>query len=182
MWDLISPFLPIASVASTLYGSKQQEKMAKKARKQTKKDTERFRKQQQQDYETYKQDYETYKQEVNPPKEILDTRFAEAKDYITGSAPQARRRLENRLASRGIRGRGAVSPIMAQEQAIQDALNDAYFNIYTDYNVPPPPPAPPAPPQMTTIPTPSTSQLFGTNMAQQMNYLLPLWWMNSDNR
>jgi len=144
--------MPLMYVGSNLAGAYTQSKMAKDAAKKAEKS------------------YDKYLDTINPPKNVLDARYAEAKDYITGSAPTARRRLENRLASRGIRGRGATSPISDQEQAIQDQLNDAYFNVYTNYNVPSQ--TPPA------VPTPSMGQMFGTNIAQGMNYMLPLWWMN----
>jgi hypothetical protein len=144
--------MPLMYLGANLLGSYQQSKMAEDASKKADKS------------------YNRYLDTINPPKDVLDARFGQAKDYITGSAPTARRRLDDRLASRGIRGRGATSPVSDQEQAIQDQLNNAYFQTYTNYNVPSQTPP--------TVPTPSTGQLFGTNIAQGANYMLPLWWMN----
>lgn len=143
---------PLLYLGANALGAYQQSQMAKDVAKQSQKS------------------YDRYLSAINPPQDVLDARFAQAKDYIYGSAPTARRRLENRLASRGIRGRGATSPISDQERAIQDQLNDAYFQVYTNYNVP----STSAP----VVPTPSMGQLFGTNLSQATNYLLPLWWMN----
>lgn len=143
---------PAATLGATALGSYSQSKMAKDTAKQSEKS------------------YDKYLSTINPPKDVLDARFSQAKDYIMGSAPTAQRRLENSLASRGIRGRGATSPLSNQNQAVQDALNDAYFQVYTNYNVPST--APPV------VPTPSAGQLFGTNLAQSANYLLPLYWLS----
>ena len=111
--------------------------------------------------------WDEYMNNLNPPKDVLDTRFAQAKEAIISSAPAARRRLDSRLASRGIKGKGAVSPITQHEGSIQDALNRAYFNTYNNYNVPNQPgPA---------TPNPSTGQLFGINSAQAFNNLYPYY-------
>jgi hypothetical protein len=150
--ESIQSAMPLVYTGANLLGSYQQSKMAEDVAKKS------------------EQSYDKYLNTINPPKDVLDARFAQSKDFITGSAPVARRRLDDRLASRGIRGRGAVSPVSDQEQAIQDQLNNAYFQTYTNYNVPNQ--APPV------VPTPSTGQLFGTNVAQGANYMLPLWWMN----
>lgn len=88
------------------------------------------------------QAYQDYLASINPPEEVKATRLAEQESQILGSAPLARRRLSNELASRGIRGEGTAAPLATSNRAEQDALNKAYFDIYGNYNVPNiPPPA-----------------------------------------
>ena len=152
-WDFFKPVAEIAVPAAVnYYGAKQQANIMQDVQKK-----EDMR-------------WDQYLNALNPPQEVLDTRFAAAKNQIVGSAPTARRRLDNRLASRGIKGKGAASPISDQESSIQDALNQAHFQTYGQYNVP----------NMTgpTSPSPSTGQLFGINAAQAVNTMYPYYWMN----
>ena len=141
-----------APIAMNLFGAHQQSNIMKDARKKE------------------DQRWDEYVNALNPPKDVLDTRFAEAKNFITSSAPTARRRLDNRLASRGIKGKGAVSPVTDHEGSIQNALNQAYFNTYGNYRAPNMPG--PATPDV------STGQLAGINAAQMFNNLYPYYMMN----
>lgn len=101
--------------------------------------------------------YQQYLNAINPPQNVLDTRFKQAKSQIMASAPIARRRISDELASRGIRGEGLASPITSLEKDINRQINNAYFDIYGNYNVP------------TIAPpvnyVPSTTQLAGKNIA-----------------
>ena len=109
--------------------------------------------------------YKDYLSAINPPAEVKQTQFNQLKDQVMSQAPVARRRLEDSLASRGIRGAGAAAPMGSQESQIQKALNDAYFKIYGTYNVP----GSPGP----TSATPSAGSLLGMNAGQIGSYVLP---------
>lgn len=153
-WNQIKPIVDVALPAAVNYlGGRQQAKIAKKAEK---KEDRRW---------------DQYLNSINPPQDVLDTRFAAAKNQIVGSAPTAMRRVENTLASRGIKGKGAVSPISDQAQSVQDALNQAYFQTYGNYNVP----ARPGPASV----APSGNQLFAINAAKSFNELYPYYWLNN---
>lgn len=129
--------------------------------------------------------YQDYLDVINPPEDVKATRFNQLRGQVLSAVPTARRRLSDTLASRGIRGQGAAAPIAGQDQAVQDAINQAYFQIYGNFNVPsgpfrpPAPPAVPLPPELSaagsnflgpgTSPpvgvTPSTGQFAGKNIS-----------------
>lgn len=86
--------------------------------------------------ETQEESYDKYLQSLNPPEETKKTRFQGLKGGILAAAPAARKRRSSQMAARGIRGKGAAAPIAETEKDVQDAINQAYFNIYGQYNVP----------------------------------------------
>ncbi|RJR47696.1 MAG: hypothetical protein C4576_09170 [Desulfobacteraceae bacterium] len=138
LWGKASPFLTVAGLGANVLGSMSQKDILA-GLNQAQGDS-----------------YNRYLQGINPPKDVLDTRFNQLKSQVTSSAPTARRRISDELASRGIRGRGTAAPIAGTERNIQDAINKAFFQIYGNYNVPQI-----APPVNFT---PSTGQLIGKNM------------------
>lgn len=119
--------------------------------------------------------YGDYLSTINPPQEVLDARFAEAKSNIMNTASSTQRKLGDTLASRGVRGKGAASPYSEHSDAVRDALNQAYWNIYGNYNVP----TGPGPSGY----SPGMGDLAGVNFAQAMNYMNPLysWWNKTKN-
>ena len=90
--------------------------------------------------EAQNQSYQNYLATINPPPPVQEARFNELKSQVTGSAPEAQRRLSDALASRGVRGRGLASPIAGQARDTQQDINAAYRQIYGNYNVPGTPP------------------------------------------
>jgi len=127
-------------VAATIYGARQQAGMGEDlARAQ-------------------EQSYQNYLQAINPPEPVQEARFNELRSQIVGAAPAAQRRLTDTMASRGIKRRGLVSPLTQQQLATQDAVNQAYRQIYGTYNVP----SAPGPVAF----TPSTTQLLGSQAGQ----------------
>jgi len=147
--DWTSLIGPALSLGATVYGASKQADMADKAA-----DAER-------------KSYKAYLNTINPPDEVKETRFNELKSQVLSQVPGMQRRLEDQLASRGIRGAGAAAPIGDFDEATQKALNDAYFKIYGQYNVPNTPgPATAAP---------STTDILGSNLGQVGAYMLPYW-------
>lgn len=138
---------PALGAGATIYGSMAQaDQMKDMAKKQSR-------------------SYQDYLSAINPPEAVKETRFNEMKDQVLSAAPVARRRLEDRLASRGIRGGGTAAPMGNQESEINKALNDAYFKVYGQHNVP----GSPGPASA----TPSSGQLLGMNAGQVGAYMLP---------
>ena len=127
---------PAAIVGSQIYGAKKRSDMAK--------DVSRGQ----------QTSYDTYMNTINPPPEVKAARFEELKGGVLDQAPRLRKQASNVLASRGIRGQGAAAPVVETEENIQDAINDAFFNIYGQYNVP----SGPGPVNF----APSTMDLLGT--------------------
>ena len=109
--------------------------------------------------------YKDYLSAINPPAEVKETNYNQLANQVMSQAPVARRRLEDSLASRGVRGQGAAAPMGSQDSNIQKALNDAYFKVYGNYNVPN---------QMApTSSTPNAGEILGMNAGQVGSYLLP---------
>jgi len=113
--------------------------------------------------EKEKQSYDEYLATINPPEEVQKERFAGQKAGILKQAPGMRSRLRGQMAAKGIRGRGTASPTAAGEQATQDAINQAYFNVYGQYNIP----SGPGPVQY----SPSAGSLAGKNVSD-----IASWW------
>ena len=109
--------------------------------------------------------YKDYLSAINPPDSVKEVNFNQLKDQVMSQAPVARRRLEDSLASRGIRGAGGAAPLGNQDAQIQKALNDAYFKVYGSYNVPNT--------MAPTSGTPNAGQIMGMNAGQVGSYLLP---------
>ena len=101
--------------------------------------------------------YDDYLKTINPPAQVKTTQFEERKGDILDQSPRFRQQASNVLASRGIRGQGAAAPVVETEQDIQKKINDAYFSVYGNYNVP----SGPGPTNF----APSTTDLFGTEAA-----------------
>jgi len=118
--------------------------------------------------------YDKYLNTINPPADVKESRFNELKSGIMSMAPGARSGTANRLAARGIRGQGPAAPIVNTEEAIQKSINDAYFSIYGNYNVP----SQPGPANY----APSFGNLIGSNAGDIGSYLLAKrlgesdWW------
>jgi len=151
LWDKSTPLRMIAGLGSQVLGANSESNMMKGLN------------------EAQAQSYQDYLGGLNPPQSVLDTRFNQLKNQVISSAPTARRRISDEMASRGIKGRGAASPIAQNERAIQDDINRAYFQTYGNYNVPQM-----APPVNYT---PSTGQLLGKNLSDigMMMAMKQLW-------
>jgi hypothetical protein len=109
--------------------------------------------------------YKDYLSAINPPAEVKQANYNQLASQVMSQAPVARRRLEDTLASRGIRGAGGAAPMGSQDSNIQKALNDAYFKVYGTYNVP----SSPGP----VSATPSAAEIMGMNAGQVGSYMLP---------
>ena len=142
-WDI---FKTVAPIGMQLYGMNEQQKMMKDYNKQQQKS------------------YDKYLSAINPPAGVQESRFNELRSSILERAPGARRGMSNRLAARGIRGQGVAAPIAETDDAIQRSINDAYFKIYGDYNVP----GQPGP----TNYSPSFWNLMGEGVGDIGSYLL----------
>lgn len=111
--------------------------------------------------------YNQYLGNINPPKDVLDTRFDAARTQIRGAASGARRRISDTLASRGIRGQGVAAPLAEFEtDVVLPAESQAFNQIFGQFNVP----SAPGPANF----APTGGQLAGTSLAQSANQLLPL--------
>jgi len=132
--------------AATIYGTNQQAAMMKDANKAQQKS------------------YDKYLDALNPSADVQEARFNELKSSILDSASSARAGTSNRLAARGVRGQGAAAPISETDDAIQAAINDAYFSIYGSYNTP----TEAAPADY----SPSFWDLMGSNMGDIGSYFL----------
>ena len=152
-WDIVKTVAPIAMQG---YGMYQQKEMMKDLNK------------------SQQRSYKDYLGTINPPAAVQESRFNELRSGILERAPGARRGTANRLAARGIRGQGVGAPIAETDTDIQRAINDAYFKIYGQYNVP----SQPGP----TNYSPSFWNLMGSNMGDVGSYLLAKrlgesdWW------
>ena len=142
-WDILKTVAPIAM---NVYGMNEQQKMMKEHSKAQQKS------------------YDKYLSTINPSADVKASRFNELKSSIMERAPGARAGTANRLAARGIRGQGAATPVAETDEAIQRSINDAYFKIYGDYNVP----SQPGP----TDYSPSFWNLLGANTGDIGSYLL----------
>lgn len=142
-WNFLKTAAPIAA---TVYGISEQQKMMKKHSRAQQKS------------------YDKYLSTINPPAGVKKARFNELRSSILERAPGARRGTMSRLAARGIRGQGRGAPIAETDEAIQRSINDAYFKIYGDYNVP----SQPGP----TDYAPSFWNLMGSNIGDIGSYLL----------
>lgn len=112
------------------------------------------------------QSYQDYLKTINPPEDVKATRFNAQKANILTESNAAARRMNDMLAARGIRGKGAAAPTGDYTQAVNDAVNRAYFDVYGKYNVP----SGPGPANY----SPSAGNIATGQAAQTMNYLLPL--------
>jgi len=145
-----------APAAASIYGVSQQKEMMKDLNK------------------SQQRSYDKYLTTINPPADVQESRFNELKSGILERAPGARTGTANRLAARGIRGQGVGAPIAETDTDIQRAINDAYFKIYGQYNVP----SQPGPANY----SPSFWNLMGSNMGDVGSYLLAKrlgesdWW------
>lgn len=101
--------------------------------------------------------YEDYLSLINPPEEVKQARYNTLRNQVSTTATDARRRLRDTLASRGIRGRGIGGPNAALERSVMDAQNNAFNQIYGTYNVPGE-----APPVNYA---PSTANILGKNIS-----------------
>jgi len=152
-WDI---FKTVAPIGMQLYGMSEQKKMMKDLNKANQKS------------------YDKYLTTINPSADVQASRFNELKSGILERAPGARTGTANRLAARGIRGQGAGAPVAETDDAIQRAINDAYFKIYGQYNVP----SQPGPANY----APSFGNLVGSNAGDIGSYLLAKrlsesdWW------
>lgn len=142
-WDIIKTVAPIGM---QLYGMNEQSKMMKEHSKAQQKS------------------YDKYLSTINPPADVKQSRFNELRSSVLERAPGARRGMANRLASRGIRGQGPAAPVAETDDAIQRSINDAYFKIYGQYNVP----SQPGP----TDYSPSFWNLMGANTGDIGSWLL----------
>ena len=104
---------------------------------------------------------------LNPPESVKKTRFQGLKGQVLGSVPGMRQNISSQLASRGIRGQGAAAPIAAGEQNINDLINQAYFNVYSQHNVP----SGPGPSGW----APSAGQMVGSNLGDIGMNLGSMW-------
>jgi len=116
--------------------------------------------------------YQEYLSLINPPQEVLDTRYGAQKADIMKNVPALRTNVANQLAGRGIRGKGAAAPVASTELAVNEALNKAYGDVYGQHNIPSTPgPANYAPSSgdLSTIgASQSASQILAMLLAQQM--------------
>ena len=124
----------VIPVATNLYATSQQKKMMQGLQ------------------QGQQQSYDKYMQTINPPEEVKQARYNQLANQVQSSIPTMQRRLASSLGARGVRGRGKASPIASQNRSVRDALNQAYFDVYTQYNVPN------MPPPVNYVP--STGQLF----------------------
>jgi len=142
--------------AASVYGVSQQKEMMKDLNK------------------SQQRSYQDYLGTINPPAAVQESRFNELKSGILERAPGARTGTANRLAARGIRGQGVGAPIAETDEGIQRAINDAYNQVYGQYNVP----SQPGPANY----SPSFWNLMGSNMGDIGSYLLAKrlgkndWW------
>ena len=149
-------FKTVAPLAMQGYGMYQQSEMMKDLNKANQKS------------------YDKYLTTINPTADVQASRFNELKSGILERAPGARTGTANRLAARGIRGQGAGAPVAETDTDIQQAINDAYFQIYGQYNVP----SQPGPANY----SPSFGNLVGSNAGDIGSYLLAKrlgesdWW------
>ena len=109
------------------------------------------------------QSYQKYLGSINPPDAVKDARFNELQSQVLTQAPIMQRRISDAAASRGIKGQGILPEIAAGEKGINDAINQAYFNVYGDYNVPNQPPP--------VAFTPGTQNLMGSSMSDLLSML-----------
>jgi hypothetical protein len=86
--------------------------------------------------EAQSKSYQDYLSLINPPEEVKQARYNILRNNVSTTASDARRRLRDTLASRGIRGRGIGGPNAALERSMMDAENNAFNTIYGTYNVP----------------------------------------------
>ncbi len=135
-----------APIGMQLYGMNEQQRMMKEQNKAQQKS------------------YGNYLSTINPPADVKEARFNELRSSVLERAPGARRGTANRLAGRGIRGKGPAAPVAETDDAIQRSINDAYFKIYGDYNVP----SQPGP----TDYSPSFWNLMGESTGDIGSYLL----------
>lgn len=101
--------------------------------------------------------YQDYLSLINPPEEVKQARYNTLRNQVSTTATDARRRLRDTLASRGIRGRGIGGPNANLERSVMDAQNNAFNQIYGTYNVPGE-----APPVNYA---PSTANILGKNVS-----------------
>ena len=117
------------------------------------------------------QSYQKYLDTINPPESVKQVRYqALAKNAETQSA-LARKRLDESLASRGIRGKGMAAPSGDMSEAERSSLNNAYNAIFSQYNVP----STPGPVDY----APSAGNLAAGNTTQAVNQMIPLMLMLS---
>ena len=109
------------------------------------------------------QSYQSYLGTINPPESVKDARFNELQSQVLTQAPIMQRRISDAAASRGIKGQGIMPEIAAGEKGINDAINQAYFKVYGDYNIPNQPPP--------VNFAPSTGNLMGSNMSDLLSML-----------
>lgn len=107
--------------------------------------------------EAQQKSYDQYLSSLNPPEAVKQARYNQLASHARTQAQLANRRISDRMGARGIRGRGAASPIADTARTNQDALNAAYFQVFGNYNVPGMPPP--------VGYTPGTSQLMGSGLA-----------------
>jgi len=95
---------------------------------------------------------------LNPPKSVRETRYRSMVGPMAAEAPHARTQLSNVLASRGVRGQGAASPMAEFQRKMGLARADAYNRAYGTWNVPSSPLYSPV--------APEAGQLFASNMGR----------------
>lgn len=139
-------FKTVAPIGMQLYGMSEQKKMMADLNKANQKS------------------YDKYLTTINPPAAVQESRFNELRSSILERAPGARTGTANRLAARGIRGQGTGAPVAETDDAIQRSINDAYFQIYGQHNIP----TQPGPANY----APSFGNLVGSSAGDIGSYLL----------
>lgn len=113
------------------------------------------------------QSYQDYLSAINPPESVKAARSNQLLSNVNTQYSKAARQLENALAARGVRGRGAVAPLGDLAQAKAKSMGDAYNQIYGTYNVPS------SPGPVNYSPGAASTVLGDTSSIA--NYLLPLY-------
>lgn len=101
--------------------------------------------------------YEAFVESLQIPEDVKKAQIAQAQYQVSREAPESRREISNRLASRGIRGKGLASPLAEEEEDILMNYLYPYINVTAQ-----PPVAAPYPQPVS--PTPSTGQMFASDV------------------
>lgn len=116
--------------------------------------------------------YDSWMQTLNPPKPVLDQRYAAATEATNKAQVANLRGMQDILAARGERGKGPVADIAKATALTGDLYNKNYHDVYSKYNVP----NQPGP----TNYAPGAGNLAMINGANVMNYALPQWWLGQE--
>lgn len=86
--------------------------------------------------EAQQKSYQDYLGMINPPAEVKAARYGDLSSNVREQGDVAESSLMNKLASRGIRGKGLAAPSGDLAEAERKMMQDAYNQVYGTYNVP----------------------------------------------